>query len=97
MEENYQDNGWTAENFAAVDADPPTNMAVTAISCSYDSKNVIDGLAHGNSTTNGAVSWYKLENGTHYLSGSNDYADIRHNKRLRVTTDGGQLVYKGKV
>jgi hypothetical protein len=25
------------------------------------------------------------------MSGSNDYADIRHNKRLRVTTDGGNL------
>jgi hypothetical protein len=91
MEENYQDNGFTAENFQAVDADPPTNMAATVISCSYDSNNVVEGFAHGNDTTNGAVSWYRLENGTHYMSGSNDYADIRHNKRLRVTTDGGNL------
>jgi hypothetical protein len=89
MEENYQDNGWTAENFAAQNADPPTNMAATAISCSYASSNVVDGLAHGNGTANGAVRWYRTENGVNFQSGSGGYAELKTNSRYRVVTDAG--------
>ena len=74
MEENYQDNGWTATNFQAVSADPPTGYTMTQISCSYNDggeNNVIDGIAASNgNNTNGQLLSYTLANGNQLISGS---------------------------
>ena len=64
-------------------------MAATAISCSYADSNVIEGFAHGNDTANGAVRWYRTENGVQFVSGSGGYAEQKTNSRYRFVTDGG--------
>jgi hypothetical protein len=91
MEENYQDNGWTATNFQAVSADPPSGYTMTEISCSYNEgggeNNVIDGIAASSgNNTNGKVLSYTLANGHQMISGS-DSTTLRVRDGSIATSD----------